>query len=486
MFDRHVDPHLFVVFGGTGDLMQRKLLPALYHLANEDRLGPRYKILGIARDHTIDDDAYRRWAREALGKMRLRNQEGFRRWCDQCLHFQPITAQDAAAFEALAERIHDLEATSDLPGNRTFYLALPPSAFPGTIQGLGAAGLHRSPGKTRLVIEKPFGHDLASAQAMNEQLHRYFEEPQIYRIDHYLGKETVQNLLVFRFANPVFESLWHRERVKSVEITVAESLGVETRAAYYDRAGALRDMLQNHLTQLMTLTAMEVPAAFEANAIRDEKVKVLRSVLPLTPEDVTFGQYAAGQQNGQALTGYQDEPGVAAGSPTETFVAIRLQIENWRWQGVPFYLRTGKRLERRLTQIVVNFRPAPISLFQPFRSCEIHSNALILTIQPDEGFDLCFDVKAPGQGITLETQRLHFRYNEAFGAIPDGYETLLYDIVTNDQTLFVRADEVEAAWRLYDPLLEAGLPVHPYQAGSWGPREATRLLAAAGDRWTTS
>ncbi|HLE56737.1 MAG TPA: glucose-6-phosphate dehydrogenase, partial [Rhodothermia bacterium] len=399
----------------------------------------------------------------------------------QCLHYCSIGAGGPEAFAALSERIARLETEYDLPGDRTFYLALPPQAFPPTIEGLGNAGLHRSHGHTRLVIEKPFGHDLASARALNELLHRYFDESQIYRIDHYLGKETVQNLLVFRFANPVFESVWNRDRVESVEITVAESLGIETRAGYYDRAGALRDMVQNHLTQLLALTAMEVPTTFKADPIRNEKVKVLHSLVPPTAGDVVFGQYVAGRVDGASVPGYLEEEGVPQDSRTETFAALRLHIDNWRWQGVPFYIRTGKRLEDRKSQIVVKFRSAPVSLFRDYQDCKLHSNVLVLSLQPDEGFELQFDVKAPGQDITLRRQRLHFEYAEAFRPLPDAYETLLFDIVTNDQTLFVRADEVESSWQLFGPLLDPSLPRHPYEAGSSGPREIGRIFSRLND-----
>lgn len=390
---------------------------------------------------------------------------------------------EAEDYQALAARIAKLEQAHHLPGNRVFYLALPPAAFPSTIVGLGEAGLHRSPGWSRLVIEKPFGRDLTSAQDLNRLLHRYFDESQIYRIDHYLGKETVQNLLVFRFANALFESVWNRDRVKHIRIMVAEELGVEGRAGYYDQTGAIRDMVQNHLMQLLTLAAMEVPEAFDGEAIRREKIKVLRQIEPLDREHVVFGQYIGGRIDGQEVPGYRDEPGVAPGSTTETFVALRLEVTNWRWQGVPFYLCAGKRLPRRLTQIVVAFRCPPVSVFRPFFRCEIDSNVVVITLQPDEGFDLCFEVKAPGQPFSLQTHRLHFRYSEAFGRLPDAYETLLLDIITGDQTLFVHADEVEAAWRLYTPLLEHRLPAYPYAAGTWGPPAAEHLLGDMRGSW---
>lgn len=469
------EPHLFVVFGGTGDLMRRKLLPALYRLATRGQFGNRNRILGVARKSELNDSTFRVLAREALTAAGVAADELEGHWCDECLYYQPIGQSTEQDYRVLAARIVELEKAHGLPSNRVFYLALSPNAFPTTITRLAETGLNRSPGWTRLVIEKPFGRDLESAQELNQLLHRHFNESQVYRIDHYLGKETVQNLLAFRFANALFEPLWNRDRIDSVEITVAETLGVEKRADYYEKAGALRDMVQNHLTQLLTLTAMEVPAAFDADAIRNEKVKVLRSIAPIRPEGVVLGQYGPGKVNGKEVPGYQKEPGVAPDTQTETFVCLRLEVANWRWQGVPFYLRTGKRLPRRVSRIAVNFRCPPVTFFQPFHSCTIHSNALVITLQPDEGFDLHFEVKAPGQPISLQTQRLHFRYEEAFAPLPDGYETLLLDVLAGDQTLFVRDDEVEASWRLYTPLLELRRPVHPYAAGSWGPTEADYL-----------
>ena len=476
-----LEPHLFVIIGATGDLTERKLLPALARGTGGDQ-GPRPVVLGVART-TMDDAAFRDHARAALARAGVED-EAVAAWCDARIHYASLGDGDATGYAAVAERIRAVEAEHDLPGNRVFYLALPPGAFPGTIEALGEAGLAHGPGWTRLVIEKPFGRDLASARSLNALVHRHFDESQVYRIDHYLGKETVQNLLVFRFANPVFEDVWNRDRVSSVRITVAESLGVEDRASYYDRAGALRDMIQNHATQLMTLVAMEAPAAFDAAAIRAEKVKVLRSVTPLDTDDVVLGQYAAGEADGEPVPGYRDEPGVAPSSSTETYAALRLQVASWRWQGVPFYLRTGKRLKRRLTRIEVRFRRPPVEIFEPFQdACRLSPNVLVLTLQPDEGFDLGFQVKTPGEGVELASQRLRFRYAEAFAPLPDAYETLLRDVVQGDQTLFVHADEVEAAWRLYDPLL-AGRPApRPYPAGSWGPAEAHRLVGGDGDPW---
>jgi glucose-6-phosphate 1-dehydrogenase len=357
------------------------------------------------------------------------------------------------------------------------YLALPPVAFPPTIEALGRAGLNHNEGWTRLVIEKPFGHDLASARQLNVLVHKYFNETVVYRIDHYLGKETVQNLLAFRFGNALFESAWNRDHISSVKIGVAEELGVEQRADYYEHTGALRDMVQNHLTQLLTLVAMEVPAAFEADSIRFEKVKVLRAVAPIRDEAVVLGQYAAGKVERKILAGYRQEPGVGARSKTETFVALRLELGNWRWQGVPFYLFTGKRLARRSTEITINFRSPPVALFRTLDGCATHPNVLVMTLQPNEGFTLSFEVKSPGEPFTLQTQYMDFRYAEAFGPpLSEGYETLLLEVVEGDQTLFVHADEAEASWRLYAPLLRKRPPLQFYPAGGTGPAAAQRLM----------
>jgi glucose-6-phosphate 1-dehydrogenase len=482
----NVDRQLVVVLGATGDLMQRKLLPVLYRLTAEG--GPaaeRCMILGVARSKEHTDASYGELARDALvtfGKVPAAKAKA---WAARYVRYCGLGQNTSADFRSLGARIQKLEAEHQLPGNRIFYLALPPSTFPRHITGLGEAGLSKAPGFARLVIEKPFGTDLSSAQALNDLVHRHFDETQVYRIDHYLGKETVQNLLAFRFGNAVFESLWNRDRVRCVEITVAESLGVEKRAGYYDQAGALRDMMQNHITQLLTLAAMEVPARFEARSIRHEKEKVLRSIVPYAAGDVVFGQYAAGEVDGQRVPGYREEEGVAAGSETETFVAARFMVNNWRWQGVPFYVRTGKRLPRRVSELVVTFRRAPVAMFE-FNDAAVSSNRLVVRLQPDEGFDLYFGAKTPGDGFELKTQRLHFGYADAYGDLPDAYQTLLLDVMTGDQTLFVHAEEVETSWRLYTPLLEEPPRVHPYAAGTWGPVAADQLAGENGDRWWTA
>ena len=470
------EPHLFVIFGATGDLTHRKLLPALVKATASSPEAPACYILGASGGDWTDEE-FRRKARASLLKSGV-NAARAHAWTNRHLFYTSLgRARDK--FQALGSRIASLEADLGLPGNRVLYLSVPPAAYPDTIRQIGAHGLSASEGWTRLVVEKPFGRDVASARELNGLIHQYFDEKQIYRIDHYLGKESVQNLLAFRFANILFESVWNRDRIESVEITVAERLGLGTRARYYDTAGALRDMIQNHLTQLFALIAMEVPARFSASAIRQEKIKVLNSVQPLDPvQDVVFGQYAAGGEDGESAPGYRGEAGVDDASRTETFVAARLRVQNWRWQGVPFILRTGKRLATRLTQIAVRFHCAPVALFgEQGTTCGISPNMLLITLQPNEGFDLRFDVKTPGDSFNLETQQLSFRYEDTFGPLPGAYETLLLDVITGDQTLFVHAEEVEASWALYGPLLEGERTIYSYDPGGWGPPEVARLYA---------
>lgn len=484
MVDAQTEQHIFVVFGGTGDLMERKLLPAMFHLLDQGLIEQNQcVILGVARSQDHGDESYRNWAREVLGKTDHVSRELANNWCDSNLYFQSIRQQETEDFERLAARIEELEKKHNLSGNRVFYLALPPVGFEPAIKGLGKVGLNKSKGWTRIVIEKPFGRDLETAEALNRVVHKRFTEEQIYRIDHYLGKETVQNLLVFRFANSIFESLWNRDRIESIQISVAEDLGVGHRANYYNQAGALRDMVQNHLTQLLTLIAMEVPSAFQADAIRSEKIKVLKSVVPLEHDRVVLGQYSSGDLNGEQVPGYLDELKNPDGSKTETFVAMRMEIANWRWQGVPFYLRTGKRMPRRSTKIVVRFRHPPVSVFHPYNRCTINSNALIITLQPNEGFDLQFEVKSPGEPLSIQSKHLDFRYADEFEPLPDAYRTLLLDIIQGDQTLFVHGDEVEESWKMYTPILKSDLPVYHYKAGTWGPDEIYDLPKRLGEQW---
>lgn len=472
-----VEPHLFVIVGATGDLTRRKLLPAVHSMVDAGGADGRCRILGVATSQLTDDE-FRELAITALVEAG-QDAEDAKVWVRDNVEYQCIRD----GYETLRQRIETIETKHGLPGNRVFYLALPPRVFPVAIEGLGEAGLADGPGWTRLVIEKPFGRDTESARELNALVHRYFDERQVYRIDHYLGKETVQNLLVFRFANPLFESAWNRDRVKSVQITVAEDLGVGSRAGYFDRAGTLRDMVQNHLTQVMAHVAMEPPASFNADAIRNEKVKVLQSIMGVDPSGVVFGRYEAGTVDSSEVVGYLDEEDVPGDSSTETFVAMRLEIDNWRWKGVPFYLRTGKRMERRITQIAIQFREPPVCLFDHQGSCQVHSNTLVITLQPHEGFELLFDVKAPEDRLRLLTLPLDFFYDEQFGPLPEAYATLIADILEGDQTLFVRADEVEESWRLYTPLTKVHTPRVPYAAGTWGPPEADRLVQQTGDRW---
>lgn len=467
------DAGTIVIFGATGDLAQRKILPALWKLWADGDLPANSAVLGVGRDAVLNDDSFRKHAREAAQKSGAAAGVASH-WARSCVFYQTVAGD--GDYGALGERLTALEQSRSLPGNRVFYLSLPPNISPKVVEALGGAGLSKSPGWTRLVCEKPFGRDLVSARELNALLHRYFDEAQIYRIDHYLGKETVQNLLVFRFANSIFEPLWNRQQVECVKIMVAEDIGVGSRAGYYEQAGALRDMIQNHVTQLFALAAMEAPVDFEAAAIRAEKIKALKSLRPITTEQVVFGQYEAGEIGGTAVPAYRDEADVANDSRTETFVALRLEVDNWRWQGVPFLLSTGKRLAERQTEIAIRFHRPPVALFAKLGTQGFESNLLRLRLQPNEGFGLQIGVKAPGDDFAVVTRALHFEYEEAFGALPEAYETLLENVFEGDQTLFVHADEAETAWAMYDPLLKAAPTLHPYKAGSWGPEAAECLV----------
>jgi glucose-6-phosphate 1-dehydrogenase len=477
------EQHLFVVLGATGNLMQRKLLPVLYRLNTRGQFPSGSLVLGVAR-RPLDDAAFREAAVLSLRSAKAGPEPEIRAFCENTLFYHRLDGEARASYDRLRGRVEKVEHEHRLSGNRILYLALPLEAFGPTLRGLGESGLNAGAGWTRVVLEKPFGRDLASARELNQTLLRYFDERQVYRIDHYLGKETVQNLLVFRFANMFVESLWSRERVDQVEITVGERIGVEDRADYYESAGALRDMVQNHVTQLLTLIAMEPPATRDADAIRNEKVKVLRSAVRIRPEDVVRGQYTRGTVDGQAVPGYREEPGVAPSSLTETYVALRLKIANWRWQNVPFFLRTGKRLPAKSSRVVVTFKAPPVSFFQTEEEYEVNPDRISILIQPQEGFELAFEIKAPGREIRVQTHRMKFHYADVFGELPDGYETLLMDVMLGDPTLFVRADEAEESWRLYGPLLENPPPLVFYPAGSEGPPEAQRLVEHWGHRWS--
>ena len=467
-----IDPHLLVLFGATGDLSKRKLLPALFRLLRSRGFEDRIHILGVGTSRRSEEE-FREIAVEAFVGAGFAKRD-IEEWCLECLSYQSL----ADGFDGLAARVRDLEGEHELPGNRAFYLAVPPEVIEETVEGLAGSGLDRSSGWTRLVIEKPFGVDLESAQQLNRLLHDRFSEDQIYRIDHYLAKETVQNLLVFRFANPVFESSWNRDRIESVQITVAETIGIDARAGYFDQAGIVRDIVQNHMLQVLALVAMEPPVRLDPDSIRDEKVKVLRSIYPVAPSAAVRGQYTAGDVEGRPVPGYLDEDGVRPDSKVDTYVAVRVAIDNWRWRGVPFTLRAGKRLSERLTQIAVTFKQPPVALFDKEGECGVTGNELFITLQPHEGFDLMFDVKAPGDVTEVDTRSLRFRYADVFGPLPDAYDTLLEDLLIGDQTLFVRGDETEEAWRILQHLLD-GTEVAGYAAGSWGPEAARSLV----DRW---
>ncbi|HEX6146472.1 MAG TPA: glucose-6-phosphate dehydrogenase [Acidimicrobiia bacterium] len=476
-----VDPHIFVIFGGTGDLAERKLIPSLYRLIDGEEVGDRCVVLGVSR-RDLGDEGYREWTRKALATAGSGIEETSA-WCDRNVYHQALGA-GPEGYLSLRRRIEAIEAERGLPGNRVFYLAIPPVMFGPTIEGLGGAGLASGPGWARVVVEKPFGTDLETARQLNHLLREHFEESQIYRIDHYLGKATVQNLLTFRFTNPMFERLWNRDRVAQVEITVAEDLGIGGRAGFYEHAGVIRDMVQNHLTQLLALVAMEPPNVFDADRIRDEKVKVVAAVAPIDPADVVYGQYGPGIVNGSPVPGYHEEDGVDPGSVTPTFAGIRIYVDTWRWQGVPFLLRTGKRLPERSTKISVTFREPALCVFHGRRDDCVHEpDVLLIILEPDEGFSLRFNVKSPHEDTTIDTQSLHFRYSDVYGQLRDAYQTLILDILEGDQTLFVRADEVEASWRIYDPLDDHGTAPILYQAGTWGPAEMDQGVPLGGDSW---
>ena len=497
MTDSHLAPGescAFVVFGGMGDLTKRKLLPSLYNLRANGLLPRNVAIMGVAR-RPLDNLAYREWATKALREFATRPVED-EVWKDyvERIHYVKGDFEDPATYQGVAGALAHAAQTHGTSGNAVFYLATPPSEFGTIVRGLGAAGLTREDhGFRRIIIEKPFGHDLDSAVALNRELTATVREDQIYRIDHYLGKETVQNLLVFRFANGIFEPVWNRRYVDLVQITVAEQLGVEERGDYYDRTGVTRDMIQNHIFQLLTLVAMEPPSMLSAEAVRNEKVKVLDAIRPMMPEDViqlaVRGQYGEGTIDGKRVPAYRAEPKVSPTSQTETFAAMRLTVDNWRWAGVPFYVRSGKRLARRDTQISILFRRPPLHLFQEVGLEHVDPNRLDILIQPEEAICISMRAKKPGASFELHPVKLDFSYKD-FGAVPasTGYERLLHDAIAGDSTLFHRADMVEASWRIVQPILDvwATLPARDfpnYAAGSWGPAAAMDLLGREGRRW---
>jgi glucose-6-phosphate 1-dehydrogenase len=490
---RIADPAVMVIFGATGDLSGRKLLPAIYNLAKQRSLPAGFAVVGAAMDD-VSDDAFRKHASEKIHEF-SRTQPIDDRVLESFLSAVSYVKVDFSRqedFKNLAQKLQELDDSRHIPGNRIFYCATPPPTYPTIAQQLQAANLNTGQGFHRIVVEKPFGSDLKSARELTQTLRKAFAEDSVYRIDHYLGKETVQNILAFRFANSIFEPVWNSNLIDSVQITVAEEIGIEQRGAYYDRAGALRDIVQNHGLQLVTLTAMEPPLAFEANAVRDEKVKVLRAIRPLEGEEIAKstvrGQYTKGWVLGEQVGGYREERNVASDSQTETFAALRLFVDNWRWAGIPFYIRAGKRQPKRVTEIRIQFKRPPHLTFGREAMQEVDPNAITLRIQPEEGISLKFGAKVPSAGLRIRSVTMDFQYMTSFLVdAPEAYERLLLDCMIGDPTLFTRADEVEAAWHLIDPIEESWRsgepPLGTYPAGTWGPTSAAELLQADGREW---
>jgi glucose-6-phosphate 1-dehydrogenase len=490
-------PCTLVIFGGSGDLAKRKLLPALYNLALDGVLPEQFAVVGVGR-REMSDDAFRAFAREGIEKYSRRDIDPDRwREFEKRIYFHRGDLDDSGCYRELRAHLEEIEPEHGIPGNRVFYLSIPPSSFSGCVEHLSLSGLvspPESPSFTRIIVEKPVGRDLASARQVNETLARVFHESQTFRIDHYLGKETVQNLLVMRFGNSIFEPLWNQKYIDHVQLTVAEEEGVGTRAGYYEEAGALRDMVQNHILQLLSLVAMEPPWSFDADVVRDHKLAVLRCLRPMTREDVerctVRAQYAQGFHEGVAVPGYRQEHNVRRDSITETFVALQVHIDNWRWAGVPFYIRTGKRLPRRASEIAVQFKDVPHALFNAERDIPIEPNVLRLRLQPNEGFALGIQAKVPGSRLELRPVEMDFEYGKGFKErpSPEAYERLLLDVMAGDATLYMRRDAVEASWAWIMPILDAWhesdarwLP--EYEAGSWGPVEADKLIHGPNRRW---
>ncbi|WP_118861921.1 glucose-6-phosphate dehydrogenase [Haemophilus haemolyticus] len=480
------DNNCIVIFGASGDLTHRKLIPALYNLYKIGRLSENFSVLGVARSD-LNDETFREKMREALIHNEETTPETLDAFCSH-LYYQAVNTSDAQDYGKLVPRLDELHDKYQTCGNTLYYMSTPPSLYGVIPECLAAHGLNTEEyGWKRIIVEKPFGYDEKTAQALDIQIHRFFEEHQIYRIDHYLGKETVQNLLVLRFSNGWFEPLWNRNFIDYVEITGAESIGVEERGGYYDGSGAMRDMFQNHLLQVLAMVAMEPPAIINANSMRDEVAKVMHSLRPLTSEDMennlVLGQYIAAEINGKMEKGYLEEKGVPTDSRTETYIALRCEIENWRWAGVPFYVRTGKRLPARVTEIVIHFKTTPHPVF----SQNAPENKLIIRIQPDEAISMRFGLKKPGAGFEAKEVSMDFRYADLAGAqVLTAYERLLLDAMKGDATLFARTDAVHAAWKFVQPILDYkanGGRIHEYEAGTWGPVAADKLIAKHGKVW---
>jgi glucose-6-phosphate 1-dehydrogenase len=491
-----VEPVTIVIFGGAGDLAHRKLLPALYNLHVDGLLPPRVAVVGVGRQ-PLTDETYRDFAKDGTTQFSRRAPEDAA-WqaFAQSLFFQQGSIEDAAMYRSLGARLDTIEHENGLTGNRIYYLAVPPSMFVPTLEHLAAARFVRPPDSApfaRLIVEKPIGRDLASARDINDKIAAVFDERQIYRIDHYLGKETVQNILVLRFANSILEPLFNQKYIDHVQITVAEDEGVGTRAGYYEQAGALRDMVQNHILQLVALVGTEPPRSLDADVVRDEKLEVIESLRPIAgaavDAQVIRAQYAAGFEAGAPVAGYRDEKGVDRGSRIETFVALQVFIDNWRWAGVPFFLRTGKRLPKRASEISIHLKTVPPILFNANPAAPLDPNVLSIRIQPNEGFALSIVSKTPGPRVRLYPVKMDFQYGSTFGKpSPEAYERLLLDVMAGDQTLFMRRDAVEASWQWVTAILDRWAeqpdgPLPTYPAGEWGPLEADRLIEATGRRW---
>ena len=491
-FEKRVPECTVLIFGANGDLTKRKLLPALYRLMYERRLAPGFAVVGVSRT-AMSDAQFRDKMRESVRQFLEDAPFDEDVWSSfaQGLFYMAGDVHDGESYKRLAERLGEIEQSRRTGGNVLFYLSTQPSQYGATAKGIGAAGLAQGTGWRRIVIEKPFGHDLESARALSREVHEVFPESDVYRIDHYLGKETVQNILAFRWGNGIFEPLWNRRYVKHVQITAAESIGVEGRGAYYQEAGALRDMIQNHLLQVMATVAMEPSGVFEPNAVRDERAKLLRSIRILKPEDVAehavAGQYGPARIGGADVPGFRQEPGVDPDSQTDTYAAATFFVENWRWAGVPFYIRTGKRLPKRVSEITIQFHPAPYFLFGHDGEQAV-PNLLVLRIQPEEGISLKFSSKQPGAGMKLRPVSMDFNYGASFGErSPSAYETLLLDAILGDATLYSRQDMVEASWSVVKPIQEAWSATRfdfpNYTAGAWGPPAADAMLARRGHAW---
>ena len=493
---RLADPCVMVIFGASGDLTKRKLIPALYNLAKDNLLSKEFALIGFARNELNTEQFRQMISNEISDFATTKVDPDLWHWFERRIYYIQGDFDDPKAYQILVNQLTDIDRDHGTRGNYFYYLATAPRFFSTIVNQLGASGLvNEDTGWRRVIIEKPFGRDYDSAVALNKEIRKVLDEKQIYRIDHYLGKETVQNILVFRFANGIFEPIWNRRYIDSIQITVSETVGVEQRGMYYETAGTLRDMVPNHIFQLISLTAMEPPVSFDANVVRDEQAKILKALSPMNDEEVLTrtvrGQYGEGIVDGQKVPGYRAEAMVSPESRTETFVAMKLNIDNWRWADVPFYLRTGKRMPKRSTEISIQFKRAPFVLFRKTAVETLEPNRLVLHLQPDEGISLSFGAKIPGPVVQIGGVNMNFNYTDYFKATPQtGYERLLYDCMLGDATLFQRSDMVEAAWHVVAPILDVWEALPPrkfpnYAAGTWGPQDAVDLLGRDGRHWST-